>query len=102
MEPSPLPRFVLRRRVGRLRLLPSCSVCIAMSPFLAIGRDPTLPTSTSWTLLRGAEEGDATYTSSYCECGRQAPEGAQRSEARAEWSTRAAGCRPTAGAVCPH
>jgi hypothetical protein len=37
----------------------------------------------------GAEEGDATYTSSYCERGRQSPEGAQRSEERAEWSTRA-------------
>jgi hypothetical protein len=36
-------------------------------------------------------EGDATYTSSYCECGRQSPGGAQRSEERAEWSTRAAG-----------
>ena len=32
-------------------------------------------------------EGDATYTSPYCERGRQAPGGAQRSEARAEWST---------------
>src|SRR6266852_2028171 len=78
MEPSPLPRFVLRRRVGRLRLLPSCSVCIAMSPFYGSVRTPRCRRQPHGHCYVGQRRGTQPIQARTASAGGRHPEGRNR------------------------